>query len=203
MEKNRVWAGYQEKLSEGQFRDFVDFIKATGVMIGLKVSEAPLDDNSDDMFLYEKYNSDARVNQNTCVEEDYSIIDIEKYLIHRTISCSLLIWDALINADQKVAKARYRPNSKHQIHETDSQLVYHLKKYAWIPDKQGNFCKPQDISRDDLRDDFPFNNSNGLLTAIGFGENAKKRTEEYQLKTKIAKQNGFESPEEMAGSSDF
>ena len=203
-EKKPVWTGYQEKLSEALLRDFMDFTKAIGVMIGLKVSEAPFDKNPEYYIkLFEKHFNRTRENRTTCIEKDYSIEHLERYLKQRTISCSLLLWGALINADQQVAKALYRPNSKHQIHEKDSQLVYHLKKCAWIPNKQGVFSTPQDMSRDDLRDDFPFDNSNGLLTAIGFGENAKKRTEEYQLQTKIAKQNDFESPEEMAEAAAF
>ena len=197
--KKPVWAGYQEKLSEGQFRDFVDFIKATGVMIGLKVSEAPVDKNPAYFgWSLKKYINGTREYRTTCIEEDYSIIDIEKYLKQGTISSSLLIWGALINADQKVAKALYRPNSKHPKHEADSQLVHHLKYDAWIPNKQGVFSTPQDMSRDDLRDDFPFNNSKGLLTAIGFGENARKRSEEYQAKNNKAQEIGFESAERAA-----
>lgn len=112
----------------------------------------------------------------------------------KSIKCARLIWNAIIRSDPKVAKARYRPNSKYQIREADSQLVYYLKNNAWIPDKQGKLLfKPQNMTRDNLRDDFSFDNSNGLLTAICFGENAKRLTEEYQAKNNKAQEFGFSS----------
>ena len=73
-----------------------------------------------------------------------------------------------------MSKAQYRPNMKYQIREFDSQLVCLLKDYAWIPDKSGAFHKAYDMTKDDLHADFPYDDHNGLLTAIGFGERAKK-----------------------------
>jgi hypothetical protein len=47
------------------------------------------------------------------------------------------------------------------------------------------------MTRDDLRTDFPYDDRNGLLTAIGFGERAKKLTEEYVSQNHEAQKNGF------------
>lgn len=52
------------------------------------------------------------------------------------------------------------------------------------------------MTRDDLRTDFPYDDRNGLLTAIGFGERAKRRSEEYQARNEAAKVMGFASAEE-------
>lgn len=193
--KRTVWRNYHEKLSESQLGDFVEFLKATGVMTGLVVVKVPLYTNPYHVDLLKDWCGRSSEYE---VSEDYSVAELNTFLNLQSIKCSLLIWGALINADQKVAKARYRPNSKYQIRVADSQLVHHLKNHDWIPNKQNVFCKPQDMSREDLRDDFPYNNVNGLLTAIGFGENAKKSTEAYQAKNNKAQEIGFESAERAA-----
>lgn len=195
--KKQVWRGYKEKLNTDQLKDFVDFLKANGVMIGLKVSQAPLNKNPKWSNLLKDKHNGKRESQTNCIEEDYSIIEIERFLKLRSYSAEL-IWNTLIKADTKVAKARYRPNSSCVIREADSQLVHHLKNHAWIPNKQGDFCKPQDMTRDDLRKEFPYDDRNGLLTAIGFGENARRRSEEYQAKNNKAQEMGFESAEQAA-----
>ena len=194
--KRPVWKDYLEKLNADQLRDFVDFLKATGVMTGLIVEKASLVGNPSYTKLWEGlYNARET---HTATRDDFSIKNLKSFLNSQSIPCSLLIWNTLIKAESKVAKARFRPNATHTLREVDSQLVHHLKNHAWIPNKQGGFCKPQDMSRDDLRDDFPFNNGNSLLNAIGFGENVRKRGEEYQAKNNKAQEMGFESAEQAA-----
>ncbi|MEI6268263.1 MAG: hypothetical protein WCP01_05220 [Methylococcaceae bacterium] len=202
--KYRIWVGYKEKLNKTQLVDFIGLLKATGVMTGLVVVEAPLYENPNFRTLcqdrYNVNNTNSKVTKTresiNEISEDYNLYGLDKLLELKSIKCAYLIWNALIHSDPKVAKARYRPNSKYQIREADSQLVYYLKNNAWIPDNQGKLFKPQDMTRDDLRDDFPFDNGNGLLTAIGFGENAKKQTAVYYAKNTIAQKIGWESFED-------
>jgi predicted transcriptional regulator len=47
-----------------------------------------------------------------------------------------------------------------------------------------------------LRTDFPYDDQNGLLTAIGFGDHAKARSEAYQARNATARVMGFASAEE-------
>ncbi|OAI29434.1 hypothetical protein, partial [Methylomonas koyamae] len=192
--KKPLWPGYQDKLNKSELKDFVDFITAIGVMKGLAIIKTSI-------FRNKKYNllisySQHTKETSTATREDYSIEHLEDYLKRPSISCARLIWDALIKAPQNTIKARYRPNQQHNINEVESQLVAHLKGYAWIPNKNGEFFMPKDMSRDDLRNDFPCDDSRGMLTAIGFGENAKRRSEEYQANNKKAKHLGFESLEQ-------
>jgi len=53
-----------------------------------------------------------------------------------------------------------------------SQLVKKLKDVSWIPDKDGVFRKPSEMTKDILRDDFKYEIKANLLDAIGFGEQA-------------------------------
>lgn len=195
--KHPIWEGYKVKFNKTQLIDFIKFLKAIGVMTELTIIEVDIGNNN--KWITGEFYSDtweARHSNNT-LQKDYSIDKLEEYIANNSVVCSRLIWNVLIKAPTETAKARYRPNAKYPIRIEDSQLVYHLKKHAWIPNKHGEFCKPQDMLREDLLDDFPYDNVNGLLTAIGFGENAKRQTEEYQAKNSKAQESGFKSAEEM------
>jgi len=196
--KRALCAMYKDGLNESQLKDFIDFLRAMGVMPGVSVSQAAIHSNPQLKHIWLQALLNTRIT-NTEIREDYSISDIDKYINIKSVSASRLIWRALIGADARSAKARYRPNQQHQIREVDSQLVHHLKTYTWIPDKSGTFRKPQEMTRDDLRTDFPYDDRNGLLTAIGFGERAKKRSEEYQARNITAKGMGFASAEAAEG----
>ncbi|MFV0420806.1 sacsin N-terminal ATP-binding-like domain-containing protein [Oleidesulfovibrio sp.] len=191
--KYALLASYKDNFPESKLFDFIDFLKAVGVMHTLKVRNAPLWKNPNNSSLYPV--SSYR-ETDTRISVDYSIDSLSEYTDLQSVSASRLIWNALICAEPKVAKARYRPNQQYGIRDADSQLVCHLKTCAWIPDSSGAFHKPQDMTRENLRTDFPYDDRNGLLTAIGFGEHAQQRSEEYRAKNRDAQKIGFESADE-------
>lgn len=188
--KFALWEGYQAQ-GESQLRGFTVFLKAIGVNYELKVESVTTLSNHDKK-LRKDYCHGTKLTY-TVIDEDYSISNIDKYIGAKTAAASRLVWDALIHADAKAARARFRPNQQYQTREAESQLVYHLKCHAWIPDKSGNFGKPEDMTKDDLRTDFPYDDRNHLLTAVGFGENHQKRSEEYRAKNQDAVKLGFPS----------
>lgn len=194
--KYRIWEGYTKKLPESLLRDFTAFAKSIGVMYNLKVERVGCYENPHADVLKQDYYQPRVQKTNTAIDEDYSISRIAEYLTGGSVWASRLIWGALVHADRKFATARFRPNQQYPIRESDSQLVCHLRLHAWIPDKSGIFHKPQDMTRDGLRTDFPYDDQNGLLTAIGFGERAKKRSEQYRAKNEAAKEMGFDSAEQ-------
>jgi hypothetical protein len=110
----------------------------------------------------------------------------------------LLIWNTLLNADSETASAKYRPNGQYPTKKADSQLVCKLKNASWIPNINGEFFQPQNISQEDLPKAFVIDYKNVLLSSIGFGENAKKRSEEYKRKQQTAIDSGFASAETAA-----
>lgn len=190
--KRVLWQGYRKKFDAEQLNDFIELMKEISVMYELEVTSAYLWDNPQHRSLLV---SNAR-ETDTCFRKDYSIKGLDVYLRKQSISASRLIWQALIGAKSQVARAQYRPNQQYPIREASSQLVYHLKARSWIPDRFGVYHKPEDLTADTLRTDFPYDDRNGLLTAIGFGENARKLNEEYVAKNREAKNIGFESVEE-------
>lgn len=194
--KPAVWAGYQAELNTNGLKDFIAFLKAVGVMHELSIEEKTTINNIHvNELRYDHLHSATRCT-NTAIDRDFSIPAIDKYLSEDSVSASRLIWNALRHADKECAKACFRPNRQYQTREADSQLVCHLKNHAWIPDKSGEFRRPGDMTKEGLRTDFPYDDRNDLLTAIGFGENAKKRSEEYQSRNRDAQKLGFSSAEE-------
>ncbi len=92
--------------------------------------------------------------------------------------------------------ARYRPNSTQPIKTEYSLYIKQLRLVAWIPNKNKTFKKPADICKEELHPDLIWDDRNGWLTAIGIGENARKRTEEYRKQNQTAIAEGFASVEE-------
>lgn len=194
--KHPVWEGYKKNLSASYHNKFVSFLKKLGALSKLEVDRAFTVYNPHRDHLWQDWIKRSAKQTHTGIDSDYSITHLEKYLMAQSLNASRLVWSALIRAGKETAKARFTPNKGYPIRESDSQLVYHLKQHSWIPDTTGAFRKPEDMTRDTLPKDFPFDDRNGLLTAIGFGANAKKRSEEYQEKNDAAKNIGFNSLEE-------
>lgn len=190
--KSRLSGVYHGNLDKLSAESFVNFLRAIGVMCELKVSNASIYMNP--AKLHYKFPNTRDTYTRTAV--DYNIDSLPKYIKAESRVISSLIWHAVIKADKRVAKAKYSPNQSHTPREADSQLIYHLKGNPWIPDKEGVFRTPQEMSRDDLRDDFPYINNNGLLTVIGFGKNALERSEEFQSKNQHAQDIGFADMDE-------
>jgi hypothetical protein len=143
-EKAAVWIGYQNELSDSGVKDFVDFMKAIGVMHELRVEQVYTSNNPRVNELRQDYQRHGvKWRTDTAIDEDFSISGIDKYVSSQSVSASRLIWNALISAKPESAMARFRPNRQYPTREAPSQLVCHLKKQAWIPAKTGGFRSPQ------------------------------------------------------------
>ena len=116
----------------------------------------------------------------------------------KSMALSRAVWGRMCSANPKELEAEYIPNEqrKHERIVKSSFLVDYLKKKSWVPDRDGNFLRPADVTKETLHPDFKFDDRNGWLTAVGFGENVNMRTEEYQTRNRDAKKWGFDSVEE-------
>jgi hypothetical protein len=180
---------YADKLPKGIHEDFLRFVVSIGVSDRLWVRPCHVWGNPHRKELYaDRYGSRATA---TGINIDYWIEGLEEYLETRSVGVARLIWRALIQADPKAKTARYRPNQQYPIRQAESRLVHHLKSNAWIPDKSGKFRTPQEITAEELPSDFVYDDSNGLLAAIGFGERRRQQSEEYRAKDESAKGLGF------------
>jgi hypothetical protein len=173
-DKYILWEEYKDYFSEKELQIFLSFI----IEMGVQHKKEPI--------VVEEVKNSNRVRQKLGpkfwkatisyyeVNIDYQIKNLQAYLENKKIVSSFLIWDTIIHADPKVAFASYRPNNKNSIETTKSLLVEMLENAEWVPDKEGNFCLPSNLTKDQLHDRFIVNSGNGLLSAIGFGNNQNK-----------------------------
>jgi hypothetical protein len=192
--KRVLWPSYQDELNESKLKDFVGFLQAIGVQDGLHVEEVDIYDNPNFHKLWQDFEGTRETDSK--IRKDYSIGALDQYLEMKSIPAARLVWQVLIRAERDTRWAKYRPNQQYETREIDSQIVHHLKSNSWIPDKAGRFRSPQDMTREDLRTEFPYDDRNGLLTAINFGEHAKKRSEAYRTRNEAAEKMGFGSAED-------
>lgn len=190
-----LWSGYKEKLPKNQLDDFVEFLIKLGVFHCLIVENTHVSNNENWNKLFQP---GRQTDTGTAI--DFSIDDLSEYILKQSIIASRLIWEAIIKADKKVITAAFSPNQQYHVKTADSQLVCILKKEAWIPGKDGIFRKPQQMTRDLLRKDFPYDDRNGILTAIEFALDANNESETEKEKRNKRKEAaitlGFESSEE-------
>lgn len=190
-----LWDGYITEFKNDAIASFVEFVAALGGRTKLDVVKTSVSENPRCRELRADYRGDVRTSSNY-VNEDYWISDLGSYLAPPSIEGSLLIWNAMIHADPKVATARFRPNSRFNTRIADSRLVHALREHAWVPTRNGEFAKPADVCDGDIRGDFHWSSTNGLLAKIGFAESARRRSQEYQAKSEQARSMGFSSAEE-------
>lgn len=175
-DKYSLWEEYNK------LEGFLDFAIAVGITNKLIIEEFYADDNPESEL--HKYSS-AKTTVHE-IDDDFSIEGLEELLTHDNKNISKLIWNTMCEADQKVLTARYRPNRSYPIQTASSQIVHILKEEEWIPNRSGNFCKPSDITKDQLLDDFTYDDGNGWLSAIGFGEKSYFEDETFQKESEAA-----------------
>lgn len=194
---SNLWHGYL-KLSQ---KSFISFVKAVGIKYELEIMEQSTYYHKENKFLRKDYRTGAVERYETRIDKDYKIEGIEGHLGKKDYGVSLLVWKTLSKTDPNYLMAKYRPNRKYDIRIKPSTLVHQLKSIDWIPDKNGDFHSPEHITKDRLPKDFTYDDRNGWLTSIGFGENVKKLEETYKQNQEMAIQLGipFALVEKFAG----
>jgi hypothetical protein len=178
---------------------FIEMLKNLGVVSRLSINKthiSVLNPNRSNLMTDYLHN-DARERHETLINEDYEIENIELMLELNRLSVARLIWNCMCNATPSELLARYRPNKKYQTKTADSYLITVLKSSKWIPSKNGKFFKPSDISKSEIHESLIYNNNNGWLDAIEFGQEIQKQQEEYIAQENQAKALGFDSVEEV------
>ena len=181
--KWKVWAGYR-KLSDEGFRDFaVD----CGVDDRLTIIRQSCNRHPKRPHLQHDYYHYVGVRYtHTSINKDYTIKGLSAMLEMKNRNVNLLIWHTLSTASPDVFQASFRPNQQYETRTDKSSLFIALSKAEWIPDKRGTLRKPADVSKGTLHTTFKYDNRNGWLDEIGFGEKAKLTDAAYKGRKEMA-----------------
>ena len=190
IKKDPLAPNYYNHYNSEELQLFVGFLKDIGVTH--KLTFIHCDAKRNPQFR-DKLRSDRPVRNET--NHDWTIPNIESILNLQNISVSQLVWDAIISYpisyySNDIRYAKYSPNGSAAVKTCPSTLIYFLKHYDWIPDRSGNFHKPRDITKDELSKRFPYDDRNGLLSAIEFGLGSSIKTNEI---TKAIEKLGVEA----------
>lgn len=163
------------------------FAEAVGVQTHLEVVETDCQKNPNWSYLI----SVAGERWTSPIFKDYVIPDLD--LSKPTIKLSKLIWRTMCSLPRYPSPyhAICQKNTTNGARYADSQLMYQLKNYAWVPQQNGTFVCPTDALRDELPPGFPYDEGFEWLKKIDFGKNAHQKSEEQQKKQEIAKELGF------------
>ena len=161
--------------------DFLEFIKKLGVLTSIPIKEQRIPwDHPDRSKIVEYGNvSDYTINK------DYNIDDLEKIFKESNYEISLILWQTIISSDKNKQFTKYRRIKTSSLNSAPSSLIYNLKKLNWIPDKNNVFHKPSEISQQMLPKEFIYDDSKGWMSAIGLGEDIKKKNDEYKKTEKL------------------
>jgi len=176
------------KLEKEEQKYFIIMLKLLGANIEISIEKTV---NTDDYKVYDNYQIlRERLNfpteSDNCRFSDYYFSNLPFILkSFQNKKISLLIWNQVRALPKSYFIAKYKAHARSGEVKTSSTLVTQLKEQYFILDKNGNYHQAQNISKEMLPDEFIYDNRNGWLTAISFGEDVRKNEEEYKEKEKI------------------
>ncbi len=203
---------YKTELSEIELNCFKKILIESNVLCSFKI--IPIDNfnkNKNYKYLSTCPNKVYRITY--YAKRDWIIRDLDLYLALKNYNITLLVWTAIMNErpynswyyyyidrDKTVA---YRQWQQSEFTKSESQVVQILRDTAWLPDIDGNFRKPAELSIDSLDKAFHIDSNSPFLTAIEFGkeenerrkqleEEERRRTSEYQQKEYAANVFGYD-----------
>jgi hypothetical protein len=174
---------YNEKLTSKEKGIFLEFLKSIGCKFSVPIEKKRIWSHPKKDKLRDSLARESEY----CISEDFDFSSgIRGKLKSNDYDFSLLIWNNISNIkDVKVFTARYRPNQSSKINTDDSSLIYTLAETKWIPDKDGKFYKPADISKDNLDRNFIIKDDNGWITKVGLGKNKEFSKKKYKQTNEI------------------
>lgn len=163
------------------------FAEAVGAQVQLVPKEVSCQDNPEWSYL----RSVGGERERSPIDKDYIILGLEDLLAKSSIDISRLLWSMLRSLREDCLKATYRKNLSYGPHYADSQLVHHLRKAAWIPQKNGRFVRPAEADSTQLPEDFDFASGWSWLKAIHFNLDAQQEKQAW------AEKSGFRDAENL------
>ncbi|MBL0225251.1 MAG: hypothetical protein IPQ16_06645 [Geobacteraceae bacterium] len=181
---------------------FVIFAKAVGVHYSIQITKASCYQNPKVTYLVWQAPGRASTYEHN---EDYQIDSIVKVIRNKSIDISRLIWKTISSSTKSWTKARYCKNYSQPYRYAPSQLAVILTNNEWIPQDNGQFVRPKDVSVKSLPKGFPIDKGWDWLKDIGFCENELKKeqelarlSEESRQRESLAKELGFDDENTLA-----
>lgn len=176
--KYLLWDGYTDHYSNDEFQDFIRFAVKCGAINFLTIMKISAHEHPDKTLCQQPGNETSK-----CIDINYSIFELESMLAINSLEINLVIWNTLKSAGQnaaRYAKAQYRTNAQHDVIERDSSLIYYLRKYAWIPNRDGILHTPGSLTISEIHPDFVYDPNNALFQALQFGCDADAKKKELE-----------------------
>lgn len=173
--KKPIFKQYFSELSYEEIFLFTDLLKKLGAYSCLSVVRQSTNNNPERSYLQSGY---GRSSSNK-VDIDFSIQFLRRYLKSIDEVSSRLIWNAVISAGSECSLARYRVSGRQDEKISDSILIHILREAKWIINKNGDFFSPDEITKDELRSEFIYDDRNGLLSKLNFGNKSLLESSEF------------------------
>lgn len=119
----------------------------------------------------------ARERYDTKESSDYTITGIDRLKQipqDGLYNEALLLWKTVVkDKNMNHHRAYYKPNQSASRQEFDSRVAWYLKRIKWIPDRDGEFKRPCDITVEELCDGYEYTFQAAVfLNNIGFGDSS-------------------------------
>lgn len=186
-----LWEGYEEEVPGVQ-----DFAMALGAIRIFPIEEQEVTQTHRDWReLAQDWRRRGVRRTHTGRSSDFFIARLADVAALQDVGASLVLWRSLSRAPQKVLEAVFRPNRQYPLRRAPSSLVYALREVAWVPDRDGVFHRPLDVSSESLHATFRIaKRDERWLEAVGFGANAVRAKAEKRQRREAAELLGI--PEE-------
>ena len=195
---SKISIEYKNYLKSDEIKVFVEILTELKAKKQLWMVKSMCEKNPN---YYEKLCS-YRNKSYTGIDEDYDIYKLEDIIerVDLLPKVSRLIWISILQKifTPNTTTAIYKANQQDIRHTCPSKYVSILAKNKWILNKNGILCKPEDISFENLPDNWnrPEEGYNHpILKAIKFGLHNQKLKEIKLEEDNIAHQAGFKNHE--------
>ena len=206
---------YKDKLSDTELKCFIEILIQNKIFCSFTIVKInDLQGNKE----YAKLNTRPwSVERETYyIKQDWIISNLNAYLALKNRNIALRLWITIMNERQygwcyyisEDKTVAYRQWQQNKFTKSTSQVVQVLRDSAWLPDLDGNYRKPAELSADSIDKAFHIDPKSPFLSAIEFGkeenerrkqleEEEHRRTSEYQKKSDAAKVLGYSDIDEF------
>lgn len=206
---------YKDKLSDTELKCFIEILIQNKIFCSFTIVKI---NNLQGNKEYAKLNTRPwSVERETYyIKQDWIISNLNAYLAFKNRNIALRLWITIMNERQyswyyyisEDKTVAYRQWQQNKFTKSTSQVVQVLRDTAWLPDIEGNYKKPSELSADSIDKAFHINPQSPFLSAIEFGkeenerrkqleEEEHRRTSEYQKKSDAAKVLGYSDIDEF------